>query len=200
MGKTKIEWTDATWNPVTGCTKVSLGCKNCYAERMSSRLAGRYGYPEAPHEFDVTLHHDRLGQPLRWKKPRRIFVCSMSDLFHDDVPFTFIVQVFDKMHIAPQHTYQVLTKRPRRMEAFIKAHEAWYASPIPDNVYLGVSVENQAAANERREYLRQISAVVKIVSYEPALGPMDWTGWEFVDQIKFRKFNLFCRRIHFASP
>lgn len=185
----KIEWTDETWNPVTGCTKVSEGCRNCYAERMAKRLAGRFGYPEQPHHFDVTLHPDKLDLPLRWKKPRMVFVCSMGDLFHQDIPAGFIYDVFKTMGKAPQHTFQILTKRPRRMRDFVYAWSggqifanASFAKLHP-NIWLGVSAENQAAADVRREYLRQCPAAAKFVSYEPALGPVDWDGWEFVDQI-----------------
>lgn len=177
---TKIEWTDETWNPVTGCTKISPGCKNCYAERMARRLAGRYGYPEQPNHFKVTLHPDRLDQPLRWREPRMIFVNSMSDLFHEDVPFDFISKVMDVIERAPQHTFQVLTKRPAHIKQW-----AYWDNPqtidLPDNLWLGVSVENQKTANERREAFRQVPAAVKFLSYEPALGPVDWIGWGFID-------------------
>lgn len=115
MGKTRIEWTQATWNPVTGCSRVSPGCVHCYAARMAKRLAGRFGYPEAPHEFDVTLHQDRLSEPLKWRSPQRVFVVSMGDLFHEDVPEEYIDAVFAVMAVAKQHTFQVLTKRPERM-------------------------------------------------------------------------------------
>ena len=115
---TKIEWTDESWNPVTGCTKVSAGCQNCYAERMAKRLRGRFGYPDDD-PFRVTLHPDRLEQPLRWRKPRRVFVCSMGDLFHEDVPDEFIDQVFAVMALAKEHTFQVLTKRPERMKSYL---------------------------------------------------------------------------------
>jgi len=116
-GLTKIEWADAVWNPVTGCTKVSAGCAHCYAERMATRLAGRAGYP-AQHPFALTLHPERLDEPLHWRKPRRIFVCSMSDLFHPDVPVNFVDQVFAVMLLAPRHTFLVLTKRPGRMVSY----------------------------------------------------------------------------------
>lgn len=184
MTRTKIEWSDYSWNPVTGCSKVSEGCRFCFARRMAGRLAGRCGYPEAPHHFDVTLHPDRLDQPLHWKKPRMIFVCSMSDLFHKDVPDNFRDRIFDVMAATPQHTYQVLTKRPKEMNLFLNHHYYAYTltKPLP-NVWLGISIENQGAADKRREYLRSVSAAVKFVSYEPALGPVDWTGWEFVNQI-----------------
>jgi len=175
---TKIEWVrnpdgtkGETWNPITGCTKVSPGCKNCYAERMAKRLAGRYGYPEQPHQFDVTPHYDKMDLPLRWKKPRMVFVCSMGDLFHKDIPMRFISQVFELMSQARQHTFQVLTKRPERALEFYlwaKKIDGW-AFGYP-NVWLGTSVENQAAADERIPLLLQTPAAVRFVSCEPLLG------------------------------
>lgn len=168
---TKIEWTDETFNPVTGCTKVSAGCQNCYAESMARRLAGRFGYPEAPHQFDVTLHPDKLDDPLHWRRPRRIFVCSMSDLFHPAVPFEYVDQVFGIMAEAPQHTYQVLTKRPERMLAF--AQEWDYGDWRLPNVWLGVTAENQEAADERIPILLNTPAALRFVSCEPLLGPVD---------------------------
>ena len=172
---TKIEWAEETWSPVTGCTKVSAGCKNCYAERMARRLGGRYGYPQAPHHFDVTLHPDRLEQPLHWKKPRTIFVCSMGDLFHGDVPAEFLFRVWQTMFMARDHTYLILTKRPERMRAFI---DALALHPGPhyqsrSNIWLGVSVENQETADERIPLLLQIPAAVWFVSLEPLLGEID---------------------------
>jgi protein gp37 len=136
---TKIEWTNETWNPVTGCTPVSEGCANCYAKRMAKRLAGRAGYPKAPHEFDVTLHPDRLNQPYHWRKPRKVFVCSMSDLFHEDVPEEYIVKVFATIAINERHTFQILTKRPKRMyelfkDNYIFKKVAYYIWDGPDNL------------------------------------------------------------------
>jgi protein gp37 len=116
---TKIEWCNETWGPLTGCSKISPGCQNCYAERMAKRLAGRYGYSKDD-PFGVTFHHDKLSQPLKWKKPRRIFVCSMGDLFHEDVPFDFIAAIFGVMAFCQCHTFIVLTKRPDRMARFFK--------------------------------------------------------------------------------
>ena len=179
MSKTKIEWSDEVWNPVTGCTPVSEGCHNCYAKRMAHRLAGRFGYPQEPHEFDVTLRPERLEQPLRWVKPRRVFICSMSDFFHPLIPLAFQVEVFSIIRKCPQHTFLLLTKRTGQLDLFNSVC-GW---PDLDNLWLGVSVENQAAADERREDLERCPAAVKFVSYEPALGPVDWTGWEFVSQI-----------------
>lgn len=167
---TSIEWTDETWNPVTGCTKVSQGCKHCYAERMATRLAGRAGYPAAPHQFDVTLHPERLEDPLHWRKPRKVFVNSMSDLFHPAVPFDFIQKVFHVMRFSSEHTYQILTKRPEIMHEFMDWVTPLYIK-LP-NVWLGVSVENQKAADERIPWLLKTPAAIKFVSYEPALGPV----------------------------
>ncbi len=187
MGKTSIEWATRVWNPVTGCTPISEGCQNCYARRMATRLAGRCGYP-AEHPFAVTLHGDRLDEPLRWKRPQRVFVCSMGDLFHDDVPSAHIRQVFNTiglsaMHV--QHTYLILTKRPARMKACIDDLIAerdffpdnWWgpgeATPYFPSVWLGVTAENQARADERIPLLLQTPAAKHFVSCEPLLGPID---------------------------
>ena len=172
---TKIEWTDETWNPATGCTRVSEGCKNCYAKRMARRLAGRYGYPKVPHHFDVVLHLDRLLQPPKWKKSRRVFVCSMGDLFHENVPNSFIECVFNIMVGSSQHIFQVLTKRPLRMRNFIKTYYPGLANAR--HIWLGVSVENQATADERIPLLLQTPAAVRFVSCEPLLGPADLSKW-----------------------
>lgn len=188
--KTRIEWTDATWNPVTGCTKVSDGCKHCYAERQWARLAANPATRYHGRKFtDVQEHGDILDQPLRWKKPRRIFVDGMSDLFHPDVSDRFIADVFGVMAACPQHTFQVLTKRPERMRKLLRAgcmgrfesdaeecaalytdaHLVW---PIK-NVWLGVSVEDQATADERIPLLLDTPAAVLWVSCEPLLGHVD---------------------------
>lgn len=222
MSKTTIEWTDVTWNPVTGCTKVSQGCKNCYAERVFPRAYSACFVcshsekahtlpnsrcalcPDAKHpecdgyvrrQFtDVLTHSDRLEQPLRWRKPRRVFVNSMSDLFHDDVTFDFIDKVFAVMALASQHTFQVLTKRPERMWEYftrrdkleprlsiIKHIEAYIDATYPSerrgfadvdiplaNVWLGVSVENQDTLH-RIDTLKDVPAAVRFVSFEPLL-------------------------------
>ncbi|MGD1001060.1 MAG: phage Gp37/Gp68 family protein [Candidatus Brocadiia bacterium] len=161
-GKTKIEWTEAAWNPITGCSPVSEGCEHCYAQRMAQRLAGRYGYPKA-YPFAVTVHDDRMVEPLSWKKPRRIFVCSMADLMHDNVPDMAIRDVIGTIKAAPQHTFQILTKRPRRLEEWV-----W-----PSNVWLGVTAENQQRADERIPILlTHQHASVLFVSIEPMLGPI----------------------------
>jgi protein gp37 len=162
-GVTKIEWTDATWNPITGCTPISEGCEHCYAQRMAQRLAGRYGYPK-DQPFAVTVHHDRMVEPLAWRKPRRIFVCSMADLMHEDVPDVAIGDVIGMIKAAPQHRFMILTKRPRRLSAW-----TW-----PANAWLGVTAENQDRADERLPHLLVMqSAVVLFVSVEPMLGPVN---------------------------
>lgn len=220
---TTIEWTNETWNPVTGCTKVSPGCKNCYAERLAPKVfAGQCatcGHSKKDHccpdepfcckcacvEFkqrtftDVRTHPDRLEQPLHWRKPRKVFVNSMSDLFHEDVPLKFIVQVFATCVVADQHIYQILTKRPERMRTVVNdplfaplvmdaAQEiidrraavdiravSWDLPAWPlKNVWLGVSVEDQKHADERVTLLLKTPAAVRFVSYEPALGPVDF--------------------------
>lgn len=167
-----IKWVDKTWNPVTGCTKISPGCKYCYAERAARRLAGRFGYP-VNEPFRVTLHPDRLDQPLRWREPRMILVCSMSDLFHEDIPTEFIIRIFDTIRATPHHIYQVLTKRPARMLSLLKHPlgmlTAW---PLP-NVWLGVTAENQQTADKRIPLLLQTPAAVRFVSCEPLLGSVD---------------------------
>lgn len=172
MAKTKIEWTETVWNPVTGCSKVSQGCKNCYAETIAKRFWGDRKFT------DVICHEDRLEQPLHWKKPRMIFVNSMSDLFHEDVPFEFIDRCFNVMSACDWHTYQVLTKRPERMNEFFGKH-----NPPSRNVWLGVSVEDQTTADERIPLLLQTPASVRWISAEPLLerinitkylGKLDW--------------------------
>jgi protein gp37 len=176
MAKTKIEWASDVWNPVTGCTKVSQGCKHCYAETLARRMWATQYPPNAdgtPRGFtDIRLHPDRLDQPKRWQRPRRIFVNSMSDLFHEEVPDEFIGEVFAVMLRAPQHTFQILTKRPERMAAWFRD---FYANQMPSlNVWLGVSVEDQAAANKRIPLLLQTPAHVRFLSCEPLLGPIDF--------------------------
>lgn len=160
-----IEWTDATWNPVTGCTKISEGCQRCYAERMARRLQAM-GQPNYANGFEVTTHERALDLPASWKRPCRVFVDSMGDLFHEDVPADFIRRVFAAMEQAPQHHYQILTKRSRRL-AELSPSLAW-----PDNVWMGVTVE-LAPYTGRIEDLACSGAVVKFVSFEPLLGPID---------------------------
>ena len=173
----KIEWTDATWNPVTGCNKISPGCKLCYAERLAGRLQ-RMGNPKYSKGFDLTLHPDALELPLHWRKPRTIFVNSMSDLFHDKVPDEFVHQVFDIMERASWHYYQVLTKRPERAVS-LNAELPW-----PEQVWLGVSVESERYLH-RIDLLRETDAAVKFLSLEPLLGPLpalnlDGINWVIV--------------------
>jgi protein gp37 len=155
-----IEWTEATWNPTTGCTKVSPGCDRCYAERITQRFPKTF-----PNGFNLTVRPDALDIPLRWKRPRVIFVNSMSDLFHRDVPDTFVQLVFDVMRRTPQHTYQILTKRAERLS------RAASRLPWPENVWMGVSVEGPAYT-WRIDYLRRVPAAVRFVSAEPLLGPL----------------------------
>lgn len=174
MSNSKIEWTDKVWNPVTGCTKVSQGCKNCYAERLAK---GRLSHmAEYANGFgNIICHTDRLTKPAQWKKPCKIFVNSMSDLFHEDVPFEFIDAVFTVMSDIDQHTYQVLTKRPERMLTFFEWKKSIHGIPWQPkpNVWLGVSVENQETANERIPLLLQVPAAVRFLSCEPLLGKIN---------------------------
>ena len=172
--KSAIEWTDATWNPVTGCTKISPGCKHCYAERLAVRLQAM-GNPRYRNAFDVTLHPDQIELPLRWRRPRRIFVNSMSDLYHEAVPDEYIQRVFEVMVRAEHHVFQVLTKRRERLP------EIAGRLPWPPNVWQGVSVEN-ADYVARIADLRQVPAAVRFLSVEPLLGaipklPLDGIHW-----------------------
>lgn len=212
MTDTSIEWTrgddgspGATWNPVSGCSKVSQGCKHCYAERVFPRAYSRdrvdmphdpdaESWPVRARKFtDVVMHHDRLDQPLRWRRPRRVFVNSMSDLFHEDVPDSFIDAVFAVMALAGQHTFQILTKRPERMRAYLQNEWVGFRQreqmqlmrptsvldvsyPLP-NVWLGVSVEDQETADERIPLLLQTPAAVRFISAEPLLGAVDLERW-----------------------
>lgn len=171
-----IEWTDATWNPVTGCTKVSPGCKFCYAETFSERFRGVPGHP-FEQGFDLKLWPERLELPLSWKKPRRIFVNSMSDLFHEAVPDDFIEKVFDTMRRAHWHTFQVLTKRADRMAAYAKrrADEGHPLDVEQPNTWLGVSVENENYV-ERAQQLLGLRVSVRFLSCEPLLGPLSLNG------------------------
>jgi protein gp37 len=200
MNATTIEWTDRTWNPVTGCTRVSPGCDRCYAENIARRFAGG---PAFPNGFNITLHPERLDAPRRWRRPARVFVNSMSDLFHADIPDDFVLAVFQTMADSPEHTFQVLTKRHARMRAFCdrlgfrdptRAEAAaghlsiayleddpadvapWDAWPLP-NVWLGVSVEDQARAELRIPALLRTNAAVRFVSAEPLIGPLDLEPW-----------------------
>ncbi|NPV49440.1 MAG: phage Gp37/Gp68 family protein [Armatimonadetes bacterium] len=176
MGATRIEYTDVVWNPVTGCSPVSEGCQNCYARRFAQRLRGRCGYP-SDNPFRVTLHGARWNEPFRWRKPRRVFVCSMSDLFHEDVPDGFIDDVMSTVSACLQHTFLLLTKRPDRMANYFEAWMFRKQRQIPPNLWLGVSVENQRRADERIPILLQIPAAMRFVSCEPLLGPIDLSDW-----------------------
>lgn len=175
---TKIEWTEETWNPITGCTKISEGCQNCYAERMAKRLAGRFGYPADDPFKPGTLHPDQLDKPFEWKKPRKVFVCSMGDILHDKVDGSDLVKVFDVMVKCPQHTFIILTKRADRLAWFNLNGPLLGKEPLP-NLWLGVSVENQKAADERIPHLLRTQAVVTFVSVEPMLRPVDLTWVRF---------------------
>lgn len=216
---TEIEWTDATWNPITGCSIVSPGCTHCYAMVLAgTRLknhesrSGLTKQVNGNHVWtgEVRFNAQWLDQPLRWTKPRKIFVCAHGDLFAEGVPDEWIDQVFAVMALAPQHTFQVLTKRPKRMQEYVRAlflrsgtvacHAAWSSRGAQDpdgiyaqvskavrthlpNVWLGVSVEDQRRADERRDMLACLAAEgwTTWVSYEPALGPIDWRSWEFLE-------------------
>ncbi len=175
MSFSKIEWTNLTWNPVTGCTKCSPGCTNCYAERMAKRLTA-IGSKYYRNGFKLTTHQDLLSLPLRWKKPRLIFVNSMSDLFHEDVPFAFIRAAFNVMLMAEQHIFQILTKRSSRL--FEMANDL----PWPKNIWMGVSVENSDYLY-RLEHLSKTKAMVKFVSFEPLLGPIVEFDIAFLDWV-----------------
>ena len=176
---TEIEWTDATWNPVTGCTKITRGCDFCYAERFSERFRGVPGHP-FENGFDLTLRPERLPQPLHWRQPRRIFVNSMSDLFHKEVPTTFIDAVFDTMEAANWHTYQVLTKRSSLLVRYLRRR---YASGLaPPHIWLGVSIED-AQNLVRLNHLRAAKASVKFISFEPLLGPLGTVDLSGIDWV-----------------
>lgn len=173
--KSSIEWTESTWNPVTGCTKISPGCVHCYAERMARRLRAM-GQPNYAHGFEVAVHEESLELPLRWKRPQSIFVNSMSDLFHDEVPFEFIRRIFAVMEEASWHRFQVLTKRSARLA------ELAPLLPWPDNVWMGVTVENADYAF-RIDHLRTVAAAVRFLSLEPLLGPVPEVNLSGIDWV-----------------
>lgn len=178
---TAIEWTDQTWNPVTGCSKVSPGCAHCYAETLSLRF-GWSKKPWTPENAaeNVVLHPERLNKPLSWRKPSMVFVNSMSDLFHEQVSFGYILKVFLVMQKATQHTFQVLTKRPERMAQFMAMHEPLYG--VASNIWLGTSIENDRHVY-RADALRETPAAVRFISAEPLLGPLpslDLTGIDWL--------------------
>jgi len=165
MSQTKIEWTDMTWNPATGCSKVSAGCKNCYAERMAKRLQAM-GNPRYVNGFEPQEHPEALDLPFTWKRPKKVFVNSMSDLFHEAISEQFIEKVFDVMNKTPMHTYQILTKRPERV-ARLANQFTW-----TDNIWVGTSVENSCVVY-RIDVLRQVPSRVRFLSCEPLLGPLE---------------------------
>ena len=161
----EIEWTDETWNPATGCTKVSPGCRNCYAEQVAAKLK-KWGQKKYENGFEYTEHEDYVEQPLHWAKPRKIFVNSMSDLFHEDATIDFLNKVFYVMEQASWHQYQILTKRPERMLSFFETKFC------PSHIWLGTSIEGMAQIH-RLETLKKIDAPIKFVSFEPLLGEID---------------------------
>ena len=161
MSQSKIEWTEQTWNPSTGCNKVSAGCKNCYAETMANRLKAM-GTPGYENGFDFSMMPDRLNQPYLNKRPTKYFVNSMSDLFHEKMEYSFLDEIFEVIRTTPQHTYQILTKREKIMADYFGS------SKIPDNVWMGVTVENRKSLH-RIDYLRRINAKIRFLSIEPLL-------------------------------
>jgi protein gp37 len=189
--RTGIEWTDATWNPVTGCTRVSAGCDNCYAATLANRLLKDIYLARTPQldsdlsrrdPFAVRLWPERLEDPIHWREPRHIFVNSMSDLFHRDVPDTFVRRIFEVMRRADWHVYQVLTKRPGRARRFIERHaDLLRDSVLPEHIWIGTSVENQDVVHRVRQLCR-IPARVRFLSCEPLIGPLDFdpTGIQWV--------------------
>ena len=191
----KIEWLQLpgyiaeTWNPVTGCTKISEGCANCWAEKMSKRMAGRYGYPISE-PFAVTRHRDKYREPFSWRNPRMVFVCSMGDLFHEDVPFDLIHELFDIMEDEEnqKHLFLILTKRARRMQMFFRDRYERNKGKIFENIWAGVSVENQEQANNRLFYLMMTNAHKLFVSAEPLLGTIElndinWDNYLYIDTL-----------------
>lgn len=179
MSRSSIEWTDETWNPVTGCEKVSPGCKHCYAERFAERFRGVSGHPYE-HGFDPQLRPDRVEQPRGWKTPRMVFVNSMSDLFGDFVPDAYLAKVFKVMRETPQHTYQILTKRAERLETWTRS-QLWLSTA--SNIWLGVSVEDRKYGVPRIAHLQRANAACRFLSVEPlleALGRLDLAGIDWV--------------------
>lgn len=173
--KSSIEWTESTWNPVTGCTKISMGCRHCYAERMAKRLQSM-GQPNYVNGFDVTLHPHTLDMPLQWKKAQTVFVNSMSDIFHEDVPLSYVKKIFDVMHRAHWHHYQVLTKRSARL-AEVDSVLTW-----TPNIWMGVTVESDCY-RFRIDHLRATRALIKFLSLEPLLGPLSDLDLDGVDWV-----------------
>lgn len=174
-----IEWTESTWNPVTGCTKVTRGCDNCYAERLAERFRGTPGHPFET-GFDLTLRPERISQPLSWKRPRMIFVNSMSDLFHKDIPTEFIDNVFDTMETADWHVFQVLTKRSSLMRDYLQ--NRYGSDVVPQHIWCGVSVEDHNAT-ARIRHLQETPATIRFLSIEPLLGPMGNIDIEYISWV-----------------
>lgn len=166
--RSAIEWTNATWNPVTGCAKISRGCDNCYAERFAERFRGVAGHPFET-GFDLTLRPARLDQPKKWRQPRMIFVNSMSDLFHKAIPLSYVDSVFDTMEQADWHTYQVLTKRSSLMRSYV--NRRYFGGNVPSHIWLGVSVEDGGRVS-RIAHLKQTVASIRFLSLEPLIGPL----------------------------
>ncbi len=175
MRTTKIEWTDKTWNPITGCNKKSVGCAHCYAEVMARRLKAM-GLEKYRNGFVLTLHEDNLEEPFQWKKPHNIFVCSMSDIFHEEVPFEFVDKIMDTIKRTPQHRYQILTKRSERMADYFVTRE------VPRNVWLGVTVECKSS-KPRINDLREMNATVKFLSCEPLIEDLGELNLDGIDWI-----------------
>ena len=173
--KSKIEWTEASWNPITGCSKISDGCVNCYAARLAKRLKAMHN-PRYKNEFNVTVHEDLINQPRKWKKPLKIFVNSMSDIFHDEVSDEIILRIFKTMNECPQHQFQVLTKRPERL-ATLNSMINW-----TNNIWLGVTVENNKYIN-RVDFLRECDAYIKFISAEPLLSELSDINLQNIDWI-----------------
>lgn len=177
MASTKIEWTESTWNPITGCTKITAGCKFCYAEIMARRLKAM-GQEKYKNGFELTLHPDTLQEPYTWKKPKMIFVNSMSDLFHKDVPFEFIQQIFKVIKENPQHVFQILTKRAD----ILRYYDSEGLLEWPHNLWMGVTVENKTVMH-RIENLRKTGARVKFLSCEPLIGPLHNMNLQHIDWV-----------------
>ena len=183
----KIEWCDITWNPITGCSPISEGCQNCYAARMANRLQGRFGYPAKPNQFDVTFHADRVQKPSKWLKPKRIFTCSMSDLFHSSVEWHWQYKILEMAMMWHHHTFILLTKRPCEMAKVLNSvnfqlSRNYQGRHLPlDNLWLGVTTETQERADERIPVLLQIPAAVRFMSVEPML-----------ERINLEKYLLHC--------
>jgi protein gp37 len=202
MSKTKIEWADRVWNPVTGCTKVSQGCKHCYAEIFYERFHGHGSFK------NVQCHQDRLSMPKSWKDPSVVFVNSMSDLFHEEVPFLFINAVFSVMSDIDHHKYLILTKRPERMVEFWKWKKDQFGIPWQpkSNVWMGVSIEDQKTAEQRIPLLLNIDTPIRFLSCEPLLGPLDISSWLYpkeligmeVSNLEETEFSLLKNGIHWV--